>query len=55
MNKITRLQQFERQFINDVVLEHNHDTGDIRLLCRMCNNDIGMMEDGPTILQRAIK
>ena len=47
---------FERQFTNDVVLDHNHDTGEIRgYICRMCNNGMGMMEDSPTILQRAIQ
>ncbi len=47
---------FIRQFKNDVVLEHDHKTGEIRgWLCRMCNNGMGMMEDDVGILKRAIK
>ncbi len=46
---------FERQFVNDVVLDHNHKTGEVRgYICRMCNSGMGMMDDNPTILQRAI-
>lgn len=45
-----------RQYKNDVVLDHLHDTGEIRgWICRMCNNSMGMMEDSATILKRAIK
>ncbi len=45
-----------RQFKNDVVLDHNHETGEIRgWICRMCNNGMGMMEDKVSILKRAIK
>ena len=46
---------FIRQFPNDVVLDHNHKTGEIRgWICRMCNNSMGMMEDDVNILRRAI-
>ena len=45
-----------RQYKNDVVLDHFHDTGEIRgWICRMCNNSMGMMEDDVNILKRAIK
>ena len=45
-----------RQYKNDVVLDHLHNTGKIRgWICRMCNNSMGMMEDDVNILQRAIK
>lgn len=45
-----------RQFKNDVVLDHYHETGEIRgWICRMCNNGMGMMEDDAGILRRAIK
>jgi len=45
-----------RQFKNDVVLDHDHKTGEIRgYICRMCNNSMGMMEDDINILKRAIK
>lgn len=46
---------FKRQFTNDVVLDHSHETGEIRgYICRMCNSGMGMMEDSPSILTRAI-
>ncbi|KKQ66863.1 MAG: hypothetical protein US88_C0018G0008 [Parcubacteria group bacterium GW2011_GWA2_38_27] len=45
-----------RQYKNDVVLDHLHNTGKIRgWICRMCNNSMGMMEDDVNILERAIK
>jgi len=45
-----------RQYKNDVVLDHLHETGEIRgWICRMCNNSMRMMEDDVKILQRAIK
>jgi transcription elongation factor Elf1 len=45
-----------RQYKNDVVLDHLHNTGKIRgWICRMCNNSMGMMEDDVNILKRAIK
>jgi len=45
-----------RQFKNDVVLDHDHETGEVRgWICRMCNNGMGMMEDKVSILKRAIK
>ena len=45
-----------RQYKNDVVLDHFHDTGEVRgWICRMCNNSMGMMEDDVNILKRAIK
>ena len=45
-----------RQFKNDVVLDHDHKTGEIRgWICRMCNNSMGMMEDDVNILGRAIR
>ena len=45
-----------RQYKNDVVLDHVHDTGEIRgWICRMCNNSMGMMEDDVVILKRAMK
>lgn len=45
-----------RQYKNDVVLDHLHNTGKVRgWICRMCNNGMGMMEDDVNILKRAIK
>lgn len=45
-----------RQYKNDVVLDHLHETGEIRgWICRMCNNSMGMMEDDVRILKRAIE
>lgn len=45
-----------RQYKNDVVLEHDHKTGEIRgWLCRMCNNGMGMMDDDIGILKKAIR
>ena len=45
-----------RQYKNDVVLDHFHNTSKIRgWICRMCNNSMGMMEDDVRILKRAIK
>lgn len=37
-----------------LVVDHDHDTGDIRgLLCRACNRGIGMLSDDPKLLTRA--
>ena len=45
-----------RQFQNDVVLDHSHETEKIRgWICRQCNSSIGMMNDKVSILERAIK
>ncbi|MBI3335169.1 MAG: hypothetical protein HY001_01575 [Candidatus Portnoybacteria bacterium] len=45
-----------RQFKNDVVLDHSHDTSKIRgWICRQCNSSIGMMDEKVSTLQRAIK
>ena len=36
-------------------VDHNHDTGEVRgLLCRKCNSAIGLLNEDPTVLFRAI-
>lgn len=47
---------FERQFSNEVTLDHDHASGRIRgYICRMCNNAMGMMDDNPKTLDKAAK
>ena len=41
--------------IKSFVVDHNHDTGEVRgLLCSECNVGLGFLQDSPKILQNAI-
>jgi len=41
---------------NSVAVDHHHQTGAVRgLLCRMCNNGIGCLQDNPSIIQSAAR
>lgn len=43
-------------FNNNILVDHNHDTGKIRgLLCRNCNFAIGLFKDNIKTLKNAIK
>ena len=43
-------------FNNDICLDHNHDTGEVRgYLCESCNASIGKFHENPEILERTIK
>ena len=43
------------QFNNDVVLDHSHNTGEIRgYICGSCNASIGKFQEDTNILARAI-
>lgn len=45
-----------RQFKNDVVLDHSHESGEIRgWICRQCNSSIGMLDENVSVMERAIK
>lgn len=38
-----------------LVVDHNHDTGEVRgLLCAVCNSGIGMLKDNADLLRRAV-
>jgi hypothetical protein len=40
---------------NDVKIDHNHDTNEVRgLLCHSCNVALGHMKDNTELLERAI-
>ena len=44
-----------RQFKNDVVLDHSHESGEIRgWICRQCNSSIGMLDENISVMERAI-
>ena len=40
---------------NDLCIDHNHKTGEVRgLLCRTCNTGIGMLRNSPDLLRSAV-
>jgi len=44
------------KFHNDICLDHNHETGDVRgYLCGSCNASIGKFHEDPIVLERAIR
>jgi len=45
-----------RVFKNDICLDHNHNTGEIRgYICGSCNASIGKFHEDTTSMERAIK
>lgn len=49
-------KQLQRTGPSGFAVDHNHDTGEVRgLLCQLCNQGIGCLQDSPTILQKAIE
>tara|TARA_B100000035_G_scaffold306328_1_gene308260 strand:- start:26 stop:439 length:414 start_codon:yes stop_codon:yes gene_type:complete len=46
----------EHKFNNDICLDHNHETGEIRgYLCGSCNASIGKFHEDPETMERAAK
>jgi len=49
------LRKYRHEFSNQIVLDHNHTTGEIRgWICGSCNASIGKFKEDPEILKRAI-
>ena len=41
--------------IGKMEIDHDHDTGEVRgILCSACNNAVGLFQDDPDIMRRAI-
>ncbi len=41
---------------NEPLIDHNHDTGEVRgMLCRRCNTGIGMLDHSPALLAVAME
>lgn len=45
---------FKPELPDDLNIDHNHDTGEVRgLLCRACNHGLGVFQDSPALLDAA--
>jgi len=52
---ICRRRLYSKRY-NAFCVDHNHSTGEIRgLLCHNCNRALGMLQDDPTTLRRAVE
>ncbi len=48
-------RQSGRGKVKGFYVDHNHETGEIRgLLCNNCNRSIGLFNDDPSILEKAV-
>ena len=48
-------RQSGRGKVKGFYVDHNHETGEIRgLLCNNCNRSIGLFNDAPSILEKAV-
>ena len=51
---LTMPTQTRGQALSTAVIDHNHETGNLRgLLCNACNKGIGLLKDSPEIIHNA--
>ena len=50
-----KFRQLEKDFVKGLAIDHCHKSGQVRgVLCPNCNTAIGLLNDDPTVLKKAI-